>query len=309
MNLGFSDGRTILGYKGHVCRKCLLWQIEQIHDDEERILSKSNHTCDPRKLHEAQLVTDTTGTISRRRQELISRLTMFCTNDIFNQQELLNLAAVEIPPSIFDNWSDSYEEYVDLDILPSGTADWAYRAIKEGKTVINRADLAEFLDIFEATLGFLRLTIDGVKHYFFVYIAKGLEPRDIKYLKKFLDADTPITTGVSIAMNNGVIDREWKETFIDRPLASIPPSRPDKFNFLPNMPELSENELDDIRERQENACKKKLFGMRLPISTDSGFTMKDCVIHKDCQWFVYTDESLTSKLTPMISIVLPTPPA
>ena len=34
-----------------------------------------------------------------------------------------------------------------------------------------------------------------------------------------------------------------------------------------------------------------------------------CVIHKDCQWFVYTDESLTSKLTPMISIVLPTPPA
>jgi hypothetical protein len=76
------------------------------------------------------------------------------------------------------------------------------------------------------------------------------------------------------------------------------------FNFLPNMPELSENELDDIRERQENAG---LFGMRLPISTDSGFTMKDCVIHKDWQWFVYTD--LTSKLTPMISIVLPTPPA
>jgi hypothetical protein len=154
-------------------------------------------------------------------------------------------------------------------------------------------------------LGFLRLTIDGVKHYFFVYIAKGLEPRDIKYLKKFLDADTPITTGVSIAMNDGVIDKEWKEMFMDRPLASIPPSRLDKFNFLPNMPELSENELDDIRERQENAG---LFGMRLPISTDSGFTMKDCVIHKDYQWFVYTDESLTSKLTPMISIVLPTPP-
>jgi hypothetical protein len=185
----------------------------------------------------------------------------------------------------------------------------SYGAVKEGKTVINRTDLAEFLNIFEATLGFFRLTIDGVKHYFFVYIAKGLEPRDIKYLKKFLEADTPITTGVSIAMNNGVTDREWKETFIDRPLVSIPPSRPDKFNFLPNMPELSENELDDIRERQENTYKKKLFGMRLPISTDSGFTMKDCVIHKDCQWFVYTDESLTSRLTPMISIVLPTPPA
>lgn len=124
MNLGFSDGRNILGYKGHVCRKCLLWQIEQIHDDEERILSRSNHTCDPRKLHEAQLVTDTTGTIYRQRQELISCLTILCTNDIFNQQELLNLAAVEIPASIFDNWSDSYEECIDLDTLSSGMPDW-----------------------------------------------------------------------------------------------------------------------------------------------------------------------------------------
>lgn len=54
-------------------------------------------------------------------------------------------------------------------------------------------------------MGFLRLTINGVKHYFFVYIAKGLEPKDIKYLKKFLDA--PITTGISIAMGNSVINK------------------------------------------------------------------------------------------------------
>jgi hypothetical protein len=149
-------------------------------------------------------------------------------------------------------------------------------------------------------MGFLRLTIDGVKHYFFVYVAKGSEPRDIRYLKKLLDADTPITTGV----NNGVIDREWKDMFMDGPLASIPPLRPDKFNFLPNTLEVSENELDDIRERQENAYKKKLFEMKLLIST-----MKYRLINKGWQWFVYTDESLTSKLTPMIDIVLPTPPA
>jgi uncharacterized membrane protein (Fun14 family) len=35
MNLGFSDGRNILGYKGHVCEKCLSWHIKVIHDDEE----------------------------------------------------------------------------------------------------------------------------------------------------------------------------------------------------------------------------------------------------------------------------------
>jgi hypothetical protein len=56
--------------------------------------------------------------------------------------------------------------------------------------MINKNDLAEFLAIFEATLGFFRLTINGVERYFFVYIAKGLEPGDIKYLKKF-EVDTP----------------------------------------------------------------------------------------------------------------------
>ena len=88
--------------------------------------------------------------------------------------------------------------------------------------------------MFEASLGFLRLTIDGVKHYFFVYIVKGLEPSDIKYIKKFLDADTLITTSMSIAMNNSVINREWKDMFIDSPLTCIPPLKPGKFNFLLN---------------------------------------------------------------------------
>ncbi len=251
----FSDGRNILGYKGHVCKKCLSWLIEEIRDDEKRILSKSNHTCDPQKLHEAQSVTDITGTIYKRRQELISYLPIFC---VINQQELLNLSAVEIRPSVFDNRSDSYEDYIDLDTLPSGTPDWAYGAVKKGKTVINRTDLAEFLNIFEATLGFFRLTMYGVKHYFFVYIAKRLEPSDIKYLKKFLDADTLITTSMSIAMNNSVINREWKDMFIDGPLTCIPPLKPGKFNFLLNTFEVSENELDDIRERQEYAYKKRL---------------------------------------------------
>jgi hypothetical protein len=71
--------------------------------------------------------------------------------------------------------------------------------------MINRIDLQEFLAIFEASLGFFLLMIDGVKRYFFVYIAKGLEPRDIKYLKKFLDMDLPITTDMGIPMNNSVI--------------------------------------------------------------------------------------------------------
>ena len=201
------------------------------------------------------------------------------------------MSAVEIPPSVFNNRSGSYEEYVDLDTLPSGTPDWAYGVVKEGKTVINRTDLADFLNIFEATLGFFRLTMYGVKHYFFVYIAKGLDPRDIKYLKKFLDADTLINTSMSITMNNSVISKERKDIFIDGRLTGIPPLRPDKSNFLsknPTMFEVSENELDHIGERQE-----------------SGITMKYCVINKEWQWYVFIDESLAC---PILFCHLHSPP-
>jgi hypothetical protein len=64
-----------------------------------------------------------------------------------------------MPPSVFDKQSDSYEEYIDLDSLSSGFSDRAYRVVNEGKTVIDRTDLPKFLDIFQATLGFFRLTI------------------------------------------------------------------------------------------------------------------------------------------------------
>ncbi|MFZ0510528.1 MAG: hypothetical protein WAM14_02880 [Candidatus Nitrosopolaris sp.] len=158
-------------------------------------------------------------------QELIFYLTII-VNNITKQQELVDLIAVEIPASVFDNRLDSYEEYVDLDSLQSVTLDWAYGAAKERRTMINKIDLAEFLAIFEATLGFFRLTIDGVKRYFFVYIAKPLqkmiEPWDIKYLKKLYGVDSPITTDIGITMNYRVNNKVWEDMvmFIDRSLAS-----------------------------------------------------------------------------------------
>jgi hypothetical protein len=181
MNVGFSDGRNILGYKGHVCKECLSWRIEVIPDDEKRLL-RSDHTCDPQQLQKAQSVTDIPGTVRKRRQGLIFYLTLM-VNDMTRQQELVDLTAVEVTASVFDIRLNNHEECIDLDSLDSVTLDWVYRAAKEGKTMINRIDLQEFLVIFEATLGFFRLTIDGVKRYFFVYIAKGLEPWDIKYLR------------------------------------------------------------------------------------------------------------------------------
>ena len=67
-------------------------------------------------------------------------------------------------------------------------------------------------------------------------------------------------------MNYWASNKERREMFIEGPLTRtrtcFPPLRPDKFNFLLKnptklkTPNISENELDEIRERQEYAFNK-----------------------------------------------------
>jgi len=106
MNVVSLDWRNTLGFKGYVCNKCFHYWCKQIFDDEEGISLKSNHTCDPQKLHEARRYTDIAETMHKR-QELISLITCVF-NNLTTHQELLDLAAEEIPSSVFNNRSDSY---------------------------------------------------------------------------------------------------------------------------------------------------------------------------------------------------------
>jgi hypothetical protein len=54
------------------------------------------------------------------------------------KQGLVDLFAVEVPASIFDTRLNNHEEYIDLDSLQSVTLGWAYRAAKEGKTMLTQ---------------------------------------------------------------------------------------------------------------------------------------------------------------------------
>jgi hypothetical protein len=185
LNMGFmvsdlaskttSSYGTTLGFKGYGCDKCLTFGFEQIFDHPKRTSLKVNHICNTQRLSEAQFVRDKATTVKQRRQELILHLTMI-VDHIF-QQEPIELAAVEIPYYVFEK--PNSEEYVDLDTLSSGTAfDWAYDVATGYKTKIDKIVLSQFLAIFNATLGFFRLKIDGTKRYFFTYIAKGLQPQE-----------------------------------------------------------------------------------------------------------------------------------
>ncbi|HET7148633.1 MAG TPA: hypothetical protein VFI73_09070 [Candidatus Nitrosopolaris sp.] len=210
---------TTLGYKGYGCDKCLTFGFEQIFDHPRTSL-KVNHICNTQRLSEAQFVRDKATILKQRRQELVLQLTMIV--DYIFQQEPIELSAVEIPYYVFEK--PNSEEYVDLDSLSSSTAiDWAYDVARGYKIKIDNIVLSRFLAIFNATLGFFRLKIDGTNRYFFTYIAKGLQPWDIEYLKN-LDKSADANHDSNIAWNDMV-------QFVDTPCTNgpIPMLRLDKF--------------------------------------------------------------------------------
>jgi hypothetical protein len=74
-----------------------------------------------------------------------------------------------------------------------------------------------------------------------VYIANGLEPQNIKYLK--LLRESPKTTEISITTT---INKELKDMFIDGSQTAIPSLRPNKFRSPLQNPSIYE--LIDIPE-------------------------------------------------------------
>ncbi len=222
MNIGFSNNGTTLGFKGYVCEKCMSLEIAHIFDDVKRTSLRPKHICNQQKLYEAQFVVDIQGTITKLRQELVGDL-MIIVNNMMQQQELIDLAAVEITDSVFDK--PLYEDCVDLDSFqPGTTVDWAYAAAKVGKIMINKIELAEFLSTFEATLGFFRLTIDRTQRFFFAYIAKELEPRDIEYLKNLYSVDADLRNGIGGNIHNhasNIAENDMVQ-FVEVPFAKEP---------------------------------------------------------------------------------------
>lgn len=223
-----------LGYKAYGCDKCLDFGIEQIFDHAKKTSLKLHHECDRQRLYKAQFASDIAKTIQQRRQELILYLT-FIVDQTF-QHEPIDLVAVEIPDCVFEK--PISEDYVDLGSLSlsSGTAiDWAYNVALGHKTKIDRIVLAQFLAIFNATLGFFRLKIDGTKRYFFTYIAKGLEPRDIEFLKNLYAADASISNG---NIHNHASNIAWNDMvqFVNTPFTNelIPMLRLDIFRASVN---------------------------------------------------------------------------
>lgn len=120
-----------------------------------------------------------------RKEFLINCLVAIVTSTS-QYQEKAKLIAVEVPGF---RWGLD-EGYIDLDPLKRDVPSWANHVAQMGETMVDKAGLQEYLEIFGSTFAYFRLTVYEKPKFYFVYISNGLEPHHLKYIRRLFEPRT-----------------------------------------------------------------------------------------------------------------------
>jgi hypothetical protein len=130
-----NDSQTV-GYRGHICEKCLVINIDTIfrHKDRESRQIETTHACNSKTLDDAQLEPNKDKTINDLYEKLPDVMKKKVNSWTENNAYLI---AIEMPPNVdLNNCSE---------ITPNNENHWAARAIKDKRTILNDEELSDFL--------------------------------------------------------------------------------------------------------------------------------------------------------------------
>jgi hypothetical protein len=130
-----NDSETV-GYRGHVCEKCLVISIDTIFCDKDRENRQieTTHTCNSKRLDNAQLEPNKDKTIN----DLYEKLPDVMKKKVNSWTEnSAYLVAIEMPPNV--DLSNCFE------ITPNNENYWAARAINDKQTILNDEEISDFL--------------------------------------------------------------------------------------------------------------------------------------------------------------------
>ena len=131
----FEDDLEIVGYRGHICEKCTIINIDTIfrHNDGENGQIEITHTCNSKLLDDAQLKLDKDKTITDQHEKLPEIMKKKVNSWTENSAYLV---AIEMPPYVGLNSC--------FEITPTDDSHWAVRAIKDKQTILNDEELSDF---------------------------------------------------------------------------------------------------------------------------------------------------------------------
>jgi hypothetical protein len=130
------DYSEIVGFRGHVCEKCSIINIDTIfrHNDGESRQIETKHTCDSKRLSDARVEPDKNKIIN----DLYEKLPEIMKKKVNSWTENCPyLVAREMSPNIALN--NCFE------INPTDDSHWAVRAIKDKQTILTDEELSDFL--------------------------------------------------------------------------------------------------------------------------------------------------------------------
>ena len=130
------DYAEVVGFKSHVCEKCLITSIDTIFRTNDRGYGQveTKHTCNSKSLADAQLEPNKDKTIN----DLYEKLPIVMKKKVNSwTEDSAYLVAIEMPPNV--DLKNSVE------ITPNNENHWAARAVKDKKTILNDEELSDFL--------------------------------------------------------------------------------------------------------------------------------------------------------------------
>jgi hypothetical protein len=135
-SLDNENDSEIVGYRDHICEKCSIISIDTIfrHKDGESGHVETTHTCNPKRLDDAQLEPNKDKTINHLYEKLPEVMKKKVNSWTDNSAYLV---AIEMPPNVaVNNCSE---------ITPNNENHWAARAIRDKQTILNDEELSDFL--------------------------------------------------------------------------------------------------------------------------------------------------------------------
>jgi hypothetical protein len=130
------DYSDVVGFRSHVCEKCTIANIDTIfrHKDGQSGQIETKHTCNSKRLADAELKADKDKIITNQHEELPEYMKRKVNSWTNNSAYLV---AIEMPPNAAVK--NSFE------ISPPDENHWAMRAIKDKQTILNDEELSDFL--------------------------------------------------------------------------------------------------------------------------------------------------------------------
>jgi hypothetical protein len=126
----------VVGFRSHVCEKCLIANIDTIfpHNDGQSGQIETKHTCNSKRLADAELEADKDKIIANQHEKLPEYMKRKVNSWTNNSAYLV---AIEMPPNAAVK--NSFE------IIPTDENHWAMRAINDKQTILNDEELSDFL--------------------------------------------------------------------------------------------------------------------------------------------------------------------